>query len=265
MPGLLPDTTGALFIGLDASVKHDSTALVCIKYDRFTDNLILADHRIWQPSPGAPMDFESTVEFYLRRLQAYNTRIEKVLCDPFQMHRTVTILQNAGGPIEPFPQTHPNLTLATETLYSRLTERRISFYPADDLRQHVLNAASIEKSRGIRLSKEKQTLKIDGTVALSFAVVAAEQSGKPLGPEELRNYQRRGSIINLTRANLFPSRLDTGADAQNLFQHKRAFHEPIRRDGHSRCSAFPFVGETIYERDTKDKRHARKENSRRKI
>jgi len=31
----------------------------------------------------------------------------------------------------------------------------------------------------IRLSKEKQSLKIDGAVALSFAVVAAEQFGVP--------------------------------------------------------------------------------------
>jgi phage terminase large subunit-like protein len=28
-PGLKPDPTGALFIGIDASVKHDSTALCC--------------------------------------------------------------------------------------------------------------------------------------------------------------------------------------------------------------------------------------------
>jgi hypothetical protein len=66
-PGLRPDATGSLFIGIDASVKHDSTALVAVKYDEFTDNLILADHRIWVPRPGAPMDFEMTVEFYLRR------------------------------------------------------------------------------------------------------------------------------------------------------------------------------------------------------
>jgi hypothetical protein len=43
----------------------------------------------------------------------------------------------------------------------------------------VLNAASRETSRGFRLSKEKQSLKIARAVALSFAVVAAEQSGIP--------------------------------------------------------------------------------------
>jgi hypothetical protein len=51
----------------------------------------------------------------------------------------------------------------------------LNVYEAPDLRAHVLNAASRETSRGFRLSKKKQSLKIDGTVALSFAVVAAEQ------------------------------------------------------------------------------------------
>jgi phage terminase large subunit-like protein len=61
----------------------------------------------------------------------------------------------------------------------------------------VLNAASIETSRGIRLSKEKQSLKIDGAVALSFAVVAAEQTGKPLDLEELRNYELKGDVLGI--------------------------------------------------------------------
>jgi phage terminase large subunit-like protein len=95
------------------------------------------------------------------------------------MHRTITTLQQAGLAIEPFPQTQPNLTLATETLYSYLANDRIRLYEAADLRQHVLNVASVETSRGFRLAKEKASLKIDGAVALSFACVAASQVGKP--------------------------------------------------------------------------------------
>lgn len=170
-------------------MKHDSTALVAVKYDTQSDNLVLADHRIWTPSPNAPMDFEATLEFYLRRLQGYNTSIERILVDPFQMHRTIMTLQQAGLPIEPFPQTQPNLTLATETLYNALTNRRLRLYDAPNLRQHVLNAASVETSRGFRLSKEKQSLKIDGAVALSFACVANGQTGRSVSAEKIRNYR----------------------------------------------------------------------------
>jgi phage terminase large subunit-like protein len=69
--------------------------------------------------------------------------------------------------------------LATETLYSYLANNRIRLYEAADLRQHVLNAASVETSRGFRLAKEKGSLKIDGAVALSFACAAASQVNKP--------------------------------------------------------------------------------------
>jgi len=37
-----------------------------------------------------------------------------------------------------------------------------------------------ENGRGLRLAKEKRSLKIDGAVALSFAILAAEQSGKAM-------------------------------------------------------------------------------------
>jgi phage terminase large subunit-like protein len=188
-PGLRPDTTGGLFIGIDASVKHDSTALVCVRYATGSDNLVLAAHRIWVPTADQPMDFEATIEFYLRRLESYTTRIEKILVDPFQMHRTITTLEAAGLPIEAFPQTQPNLTLATETLYNALSNRRIMLYAADDLRQHVLNAASVETARGFRLSKEKASLKIDGAVALSFACVAALGSEKPPEKGETGGYR----------------------------------------------------------------------------
>ena len=159
VPGLRPDTTGALFIGIDASVKHDSTALVCVKYDTTTDNLVLADHRIWQPGPGAPMDFEATIEFYLRRLEGYNTSIEKILVDPFQMHRTITTLQAAGLPIEPFPQTLPNLTLATETLYSALNNQKLRLYEAPNfastcsMRHRWRQAAAFGSPRKSSLSR----------------------------------------------------------------------------------------------------------------
>jgi phage terminase large subunit-like protein len=188
-PGLRPDTTGSLYIGIDASVKHDSTALVCVRYSPTSDALVLAAHRIWVPSPSEPMDFEATIEFYLRRLENYQTRIEKILVDPFQMHRTITTLQAAGLPIEAFAQTQPNLTLATETLYNALSNRRLMLYDAPDLRQHILNAASVETARGFRLSKEKASLKIDGAVALSFACVAALGSEKPPEKGEAGGYR----------------------------------------------------------------------------
>jgi hypothetical protein len=55
----------------------------------------------------------------------------------------------------------------------------LRLYNAPDLREHCLNAVSVETPRAIRLAKEKQSAEIDGAVALSFAVLAAVQRGKP--------------------------------------------------------------------------------------
>jgi hypothetical protein len=41
------------------------------------------------------------------------------------MHRLFVMLEQAGLPIEPFPQGQPNITLATESLYSALANRRL--------------------------------------------------------------------------------------------------------------------------------------------
>jgi hypothetical protein len=46
------------------------------------------------------------------------------------------------------------------------------------------------KAAGFRLSKEKQSLKIDGCVALSFACVAAGQNGRPASGKNYESTSR---------------------------------------------------------------------------
>jgi hypothetical protein len=47
----------------------------------------------------------------------------------------------------------------------------------------------VETPRGIRLSKQKTSNKIDAAVALSFAVLAAVQFGRPLSASDLVGYK----------------------------------------------------------------------------
>ena len=58
---------------------------------------------------------------------------------------------------------------------------------AEGLSQRGPTAASLETGRGLRLSKEKQSLKIDGALALSFPIVAVEKVGQRMDPEDFRN------------------------------------------------------------------------------
>ncbi|HEV8342591.1 MAG TPA: hypothetical protein VGR30_09500, partial [Candidatus Binatia bacterium] len=80
-PGLRPDPRGTLFMGCDASVRRDSTAIVAVKYDESTDRLILADHKIWTPAAGQSINLEATLEVYLRRIySAQCPSLQRLLC-----------------------------------------------------------------------------------------------------------------------------------------------------------------------------------------
>jgi hypothetical protein len=63
-PALTPiiaDPQLPVFVGVDALVKHDSTALVAITWDP-AQKVRLVAHRVFQPSPDEPLDFEDTIE-----------------------------------------------------------------------------------------------------------------------------------------------------------------------------------------------------------
>lgn len=182
--GLSEDLTGSLFVGVDVGLKSDSTAIAAVKYDTFSDRLVVAGHRIWQPRPGQMIDLGSTLEFFIRGLST-RAEIVKLLYDPSQAQRSMQMLREAWIDCEELAQTQNNLSTATQTLYDFLVNRKLRVYPAADLRTHVLNASTKETERVFRLVKENQKRKIDAAVALSFAVLAAVQYGRP--PERPKN------------------------------------------------------------------------------
>ncbi len=71
-----------IFIGVDAGIKHDTAAVVAVKWDKHTDKLVLVSHRIWKPTPTEPLDLEGTIEWYLRELYNRN-RVEEIIVDPW--------------------------------------------------------------------------------------------------------------------------------------------------------------------------------------
>ena len=59
---LIEDRRLSVWLGVDASTKRDSTAVVACTYDRATKKVRLVWHRVFQPSPDDPLDFERTIE-----------------------------------------------------------------------------------------------------------------------------------------------------------------------------------------------------------
>jgi hypothetical protein len=153
-------------IGVDASFKHDTSAAVAVQFRG--DKIVLVDHRIWKPSPQQPLDLELTIEQYL--LDAHRRgQVRAIVCDPYQMHRSITTLQRAGLPIRELPQTQGNVTAFGQTLFDLIKGKNLRIYPAAELREQALNAVAVESARGWRLAKDKTSRKIDAIVALAMA------------------------------------------------------------------------------------------------
>jgi hypothetical protein len=58
-----------VWVGVDASVKRDSTAIVAVSWDKKYQHARLVWHRIYQPSAEDPMDFERIIEATLLDLK----------------------------------------------------------------------------------------------------------------------------------------------------------------------------------------------------
>jgi phage terminase large subunit-like protein len=172
--GLVPvqeDPQTHVWVGVDASTKRDSTALVACTYSKQAKCVRLVAHRVFTPTPSDPLDFEATVEATLLEWRE-KFRLRKVYFDPYQMVSVAQRLQRAGVRVQEYPQTVANLTAATSNLFDLIQSRQLVLYPDPAMRLAASRAIIVESSRGWRLDKFKQQ-KIDVVVALSLAALAA--------------------------------------------------------------------------------------------
>ena len=161
-----------IFIGVDASTKHDSTALAAVTWDWREQKVRLVTHKVFQPSPDEPLDFAATVEATLLDWRS-RFRIQKVLYDPYQLQSTMQEVARAGLEVEELPQTPANLTAIGQNLFDLIHGRNFRSYPDAGLRLAVSHAIALETARGWRIAKERASHKIDFVVALAMAAFAA--------------------------------------------------------------------------------------------
>jgi phage terminase large subunit-like protein len=161
-----------VWVGVDASVKRDSTAIVVVTFNKEAQRVVLVVHRIFQPSPKEPLDFEATVEKALRDL-VRRFAVRGVFFDPFQMVAVAQRLQQAGVPMRECPQSSGYLTEIGTNLFELIKGRGLLVYPNPDVRLAISRAVAVESSRAWRIAKEKAAHKIDVVIALAMAAHAA--------------------------------------------------------------------------------------------
>ena len=161
-----------VWVGVDASTKRDTTAIVAVAWDAASKRVRLIAHRIFAPTAAEPLNFEACVENTIREFCG-RFAVRGVFYDPYQMAATAQRLVAAGVPMKEYPQTSANLTAMGSNLYELIKGGGIVVYPDEQIRLAVSRAVAVESPRGWRIAKEKVSHKIDVVVALAMAALAA--------------------------------------------------------------------------------------------
>lgn len=173
---ILPSHDFHVYLGVDASIKHDSAAVVAVTYDQEINKVVLIRHRIWQPTSSDPLDIDQTIGSFIRELdKGYS--IAQVNYDPYQLHDLSGRLRSDGINMVEFAQSVPNLTSMGSNLYELIKARNILLYPDQAMRQAASHAIALQSARGWRIAKEKTAFKIDVIVALAMGCLAAVENG----------------------------------------------------------------------------------------
>lgn len=134
--------------------------------------MVLARHRVWQPSPHETLDIDGTIGDFLRELQR-SYQLGEVRYDPYQLHDLSTRLRSNGLRMVEYPQSVPNLTAMGQNLFELIKGGNLILYPDEFMRTCASHAVAIQSSRGWKIAKEKTSYKIDVIVALAMAALAA--------------------------------------------------------------------------------------------
>src|SRR5579884_3532989 len=116
-----------VWIGLDASVKRDSTAIVATTWDREVKKVRLVWHRVFQPTADSPLDFEAAIEETLMSLRA-KFRVKEVRYDPYQLVAVAQRLSKSGLPPVEFSQSVPNLKESSTNLCELIKGTNLTAY-----------------------------------------------------------------------------------------------------------------------------------------
>ena len=167
---------GAVHVAADLGTKSDCSAVVGVCYDPSGKKFMVAFHKIWRPSKGKPVRLDD-VKSYIREIHRQH-KVQSISADPSQAYLLIQQLWSEDRiKVEEFVQSQSSGVKMGETLFSLVRDANLIAYRSSELREHVLNAVAADTGSGIRLVKGKSSKKIDATISLAMALVAALQAG----------------------------------------------------------------------------------------
>lgn len=197
---LLPDVP--TFVGVDASTKRDSTAVVACQWFDVetvavpgaatptdvllpTGPFLRVRARVWErpiePATGKPKEGWrlplGEVEEYLRELHSA-LALKAVAYDPAFVTWMALKLEDDGLPMVEVPQSDGRMKPPTQALYELVIDRRLLHDGDPTLARHIRNAVAKQIEGGQRLVK-RGGRKMDAAIGLVMAVAEAMRKEEP--------------------------------------------------------------------------------------
>jgi phage terminase large subunit-like protein len=156
-----------VILGLDASIRHDSTAICVVRKD---GDIYHAMWKVWTPTKENEISL-GEVEQFVRDLADYFTVRACVYDRHYAWHMSQR-LDEEGIPMVEW--VYARNAAATRLVHDLITHRRLRHGGDDVARRHALAAEVRERENGLIISKRASREPIDALVALSMAVHWAE-------------------------------------------------------------------------------------------
>jgi phage terminase large subunit-like protein len=177
----IPDGA-TVYLAMDAALRRDSYGIAVVYVEpgfaeRENGLTVPADiaHckvRAFVPEvDGEYIDQEDVRTYVLGLAQRY--RVQEVLYDPAYMQLMAQQLQDAGLPMQAYPQSPENMSVATETFQRLVLDGRLRHGHERVLSEQLAAVGVRETDRAVRLSKGKSGGRIDAIVALVMALQSA--------------------------------------------------------------------------------------------
>ncbi len=175
------------YVGVDASTKHDATAVVA---GQWIDDRLVLKAWIWEPpvdrGSGQPIDGwqmpEDELEALLRELYS-RYELQVVASDMAWVRRMMQQLELEGWPVLEVPQTAKRMVPATQTLHEMIKNQEVAHDGDPAFARHIKGAAVIQVSGGdggFRLSKGRARKANDAAIC---AAIVAHEATQPAEAE----------------------------------------------------------------------------------
>lgn len=187
-----------VWLGIDLSLKHDSTGVAWTWIDEETGRVGVKCHVIsprenavaHEYHPGG-IDLLRVEELIIELAGRYNVRA--VVYDPRFMERSAQVLSEEHGLlVAPINQSSVVMLRAYQTWYQAVQEGRVAHDGDVVLEKHVTSTAAIAQEGGWKIRKLRQSHRIDAHVAAVMAHSRAEHDRNVV--EETSVYESRGIV-----------------------------------------------------------------------